>query len=179
MEKLLEEEKALFICNGKAKLINDLSEEEKKIKIKSEDRIPKHVIDNIKDYPASPFLIENKENDIHNWKVVNYAESEDGFTSVLCLDESDPNLDDCFLRREQETIIPSDDELFMIEKSQLEKGILKEISERTFDRHIAEGTLDKHDLKKFTKVSRFLAKKANVNDIAKKENGVVKKTKDW
>jgi len=131
---------------NKKKFISDMSIEEKG-EIDHGFPFPKRVYDEIKSYPESSFHEDKR------WKIVDYSEKEDGSANLV------------FIRDDEKVGTPemsysgvmwfSDEETFKAEKKQYEAGVLKEIDDRTMEKHIENNTFQEKDLEKINVRSRF------------------------
>jgi hypothetical protein len=132
-----------IIFKNNAKFIKDIENPE----ISEFSGFPKSVIENIKDYPES-HIHKDK-----NWKLVDYTENIDGggYMKFIRDDEkiNTPELSISTL------IFFDDEETFRLEKEQYSKGILKEISERTVERHISNNTFKETEIDKIIVTNRF------------------------
>lgn len=143
-----------------ARFIKDLSEEEKV----GEFNVPDVVIKNIADYPTSSFH-EDK-----TWKLINILEREDGSGNLFFVRNNEK-----LGTKEMETSTITwftIEDTFALEKEQFTKGILKEISELTLDKHIENKTFTSEHLNKI-KVTSSLGKKITLGEITKIKNDVL------
>lgn len=156
-------EQSYIATSNNRKHWNELSESDKANMYDSE--IPKKILDHITDYPT--------EEDESDWRIIDYDEKSDGSAvlTTVKIDGKEKTIE----RSIGKILMPSDEELFKIEKQQLEKGILTHVAERTLDKHISEGTLDSKNLNDFKISRRLKVDTSSLKTIAKKVNGKVKR----
>jgi len=144
------------------KLIKDMSQEEKNDYNEFFNMIPKKVIENIKDYPESNIHSDKR------WKIVDYIENPDGSGDMSFIkDDEKIGLKEMSFSGVNWL---NNEELFKLEEEQFNKGILKEISERTVEKHISNETFKEEDLDKIKIYSRFGTKKILLGDVAEIKN---------
>ena len=95
-----------------------------------QDDLPREVLDRIHEYPDSPPAVNSN----HPHKIIDIIVNGDGSGEIKELvlngNEGDPRI-----RAMAGVLIPSDKELFRIERYQFGKGILQEVDERTLKMH--------------------------------------------
>ena len=165
---MLENEKKLIKCKNNSKFISEMLEEDKKIT--NFLNIPDKILKELDNYPDN-FLCEDKNS---GWKIIDFNVKLDGSSSLISIkkeNETDYSM--------MEITSPSTDITFEIEKDQLKEGILVEISEKTFNKHVENNTFLDKDLIKFKVVSTFLTVKEELDTLVEKKDGKTIKKKDF
>jgi hypothetical protein len=171
---MLDKEKEKIKCKNGSKFISELSDNEKEF-LKF-DNIPLKVLNEINNYPEN-FFIDNLE-ERKKWKIIDYNENIDGSGVITQLYISD-DLFDITKRVTSNIFFINSDDLFELEKNQLEKGILKDVNEKTLDKHILENTFKNKDLKQFKIKSILGTIEENMDDIIEIKNNKTIKKKEF